>query len=91
MLEVQAAFEQPLPATQPESRGDVQLLLIADPERHVPDREPAAEPLDREPLMVLDLGDADLVDRDDQDPLVECVRVLDLGPERERRGLLRTG
>ena len=52
------------------------------------DLEPAAEMLDREPLVVVDVRDADLIYGDDQDLLVERVGVLDFGAESQRRGLL---
>ena len=43
-----------------------------------------SELLDGEPVVVVDVRDADRVDRDDEDPLVERVGVLDLGTERQR-------
>ena len=68
---------------------DVDLVVVAAADRHVEHQEAAAaEVLDDEPLAGLDVRNADRVDRDDHDPLMQRMGVLDLGAQRERRRVL---
>src|SRR5437764_7805860 len=43
---------------------------------------------DYETVFTVDVWDADTIDRDDHDFLVQGMRVLDLGAQRERSGVL---
>ena len=88
VLEVQGLFEQAPSATERQQHWDVELLVVADPDRHMPDDELGAEPLDGEPLVVVDARDADLIDGGDEGPVVERVGVIDFGAEGQRRRLL---
>ena len=88
MLEVEVALEQALLARLRERVGDVELVVVAEAGGQMDDLEAAVAELGRPPVERLDVRDADGVDRDDHDPLGERVGVLDVGAQRERRGVL---
>src|SRR5947209_10472778 len=74
VLEVEVAFEQPSHAGELERLGDVDAVLIADPHVEVDHLEQAvSEQLDGESVVELDVWDADGLDGDDQDLLVQRV------------------
>jgi hypothetical protein len=76
VLEVEVALQQPVPACLREGLGDVLAVAIATADRHVDELvEPAAEQLDIELVRAVDPRDADRVDRDDYDLLMQRVVV----------------
>ena len=78
----------PLRGGQPQQRGHVERVLEAEAPGDVGDAVVAvAEVVDREPLVLVDVGHALGDQRDDQHALVQDVVVLDVRAQRQRRRL----
>ena len=78
------------PLGLPQHLREVLLVLEPEPRRHVHDAVVGpAELVDRQPLVGRHVRHVLRQHRHDDDPLVQHVVELDVGPQRQRRGELR--